>query len=263
MYDYLRQHPDIYLPEKKELIYFGSDLSYRTRLSSAELNQHFTARRREQRIGMAHTAYLQSRLAATEIKSVRPDALILVMLRNPVEMLYSWHSELLYEAIEDIADFELALAAEPDRRKGRRVPGKRFEQLRGGLVLHGRGQLYRSGAALFRDLHRDRVHVVLQEDFLASPTDSYRLTLEFLGVETSFLPSLNLVNSNKRVRSRAVQQKLFHSGASARRVARTLLPQSLRRRIIELMQRRGKTVNVSGHSQALGRALHVRNRAAQ
>ena len=37
-------------------------------------------------------------------------------------MVHSWHSELLYETIEDIQDFESALNAEPDRRQGKRIP---------------------------------------------------------------------------------------------------------------------------------------------
>lgn len=28
MYEYLRQHPQIYMPEHKEPIYFGSDLTH-------------------------------------------------------------------------------------------------------------------------------------------------------------------------------------------------------------------------------------------
>jgi hypothetical protein len=37
-------------------------------------------------------------------------------------MLPSWHSELLYEVIEDLPDFEDALEAEADRRNGSRIP---------------------------------------------------------------------------------------------------------------------------------------------
>ena len=109
MYEFLRRHPQIFLPKTKELIYFGTDLSYPTRLSREGFLRYFLDRRDEKRIGSAHTAYMQSELAAEEIRRVRPDADIIIMLRNPIDMLHSWHSELLYEAIEDIADVEAAL----------------------------------------------------------------------------------------------------------------------------------------------------------
>src|SRR4051812_48382777 len=101
-YQFLAEHPDIYLPEKKELLAFGSDLSYSSRLSERAFLAHFDRRGRESIAGTAHTAYLQSRSAAHEIQARRPDAKILIMLRNPVQVVYSWHSELVYETIEDI-----------------------------------------------------------------------------------------------------------------------------------------------------------------
>ena len=125
LYDFLSQHPQIFLPRTKELLHFASDLSYPTRLSEDEFLAHFADRQGEQRAGTAHTAYLQSKRAAREIKSKRPDADIIIMLRNPVDMLHSWHSELLYETIEDIEDFEAALDAEPARRRGERIPRTR------------------------------------------------------------------------------------------------------------------------------------------
>ena len=67
-YDFLAQHPDIFLPAKKELLFFGSDLSYPSRLSEAAFLGYFAKQNGERRIGTAHTAYLQSRRAAEEIK---------------------------------------------------------------------------------------------------------------------------------------------------------------------------------------------------
>src|SRR3954453_2821547 len=69
LYDFLGQHPQIFLPRTKELLLFASDLSYPTRLSSDAFLAHFTDRQDERRAGTAHTAYLQSRRSASEIKN--------------------------------------------------------------------------------------------------------------------------------------------------------------------------------------------------
>src|SRR3954470_9290 len=186
-YDFLAQHPQIFLPATKELIFFGSDLSYPTRLSEAEFLAPFAGRRDGQVAGTAHTAYLQSRTAADEIRARRPDARIVIMLRNPVEMLPSWHSELRYETIEDIEDLEAALDAEPERRRGLRIP-------RNARNSYVESLYYSEGAAFseqveryFDAFGRARVHVILHEDLRGDQAAVYRDTLRFLDVDPSFV----------------------------------------------------------------------------
>jgi hypothetical protein len=69
MYEYLRQHPALFLPQRKELRYFGSDLEIRDRqaLTEAEYLGHFADAPRESLIGTAYVWYLYSKLAAAEI----------------------------------------------------------------------------------------------------------------------------------------------------------------------------------------------------
>lgn len=233
LYDFLRQHPQIFLPEEKELLVFASDLSYPSRLSEAEFLAHFEPRGAEARAGAAHTAYLQSRTAAAEIKARRPGADIVVMLRSPAEMLHSWHSELLYETIEDIADFEAALDAEPERRRGERIP-------RSARNSYVEALFYTDVAAFGEQLDRyidafgrSHVHVILHDDLVADPAATYRATVEFLRVDPSFEPSFATLNPNKAVRSRALQRIYFGTAAPGHRVVRNLIPRRLRRRLLE------------------------------
>ena len=227
LYDFLRQHPDIYLPETKELLFFGSDLSYPTRLSEDRLLAHYADRAGEKRVGTAHTAYLQSVKAASEIKTVRAHADIIIMLRNPVEMVPSWHSELLYETVEDIEDLEAALDAECDRRRGLRLP----RTARNSYVE----SLYYSDVAAFSsqverylDVFGARhVHIVLHDDLRSDATRAYRAVLAFLEVDTSFTPQLGVLNPNKAVRNRALQKLYFATRTPGHRVVRNGLPRQV------------------------------------
>ena len=234
LYEFLRQHPDIYLPEEKELIVYGSDLSYRTRLSEQELLAHYAGRRDERRAGTSHTAYMQSRTAADEIKRARPDADILIMLRNPVEMVHSWHSELLYETIEDIDDFEAALDAEPDRRRGERIPrsarNNYVESLYYTDVAAFAGQVQRYLDAF----GREHVHVILHDDFRADPAATYRATLDFLGVDPGHSPEFAEINVNKVVRHQRLQRLFFATDAPGHRAVKRLLPRPVRRRMLAM-----------------------------
>ncbi|MBA2556652.1 MAG: hypothetical protein H0V12_04785, partial [Chloroflexi bacterium] len=129
MYEYLRQHPEIYLPSLKEPRHFCPDQdsgSDRDGLFFVRDRDEYLALyagvRGEKRIGDASVQYLYSRVAAERIREFNPDARFIVMLRNPVHMAYSLHGQRLAGGGEDIEDFGEALEAEADRREGRRLP---------------------------------------------------------------------------------------------------------------------------------------------
>src|SRR5579864_2296553 len=195
LYDFLRQHPEIFLPSTKELLFFGSDLSYPTRLSEKDFLAHYADRRGERRVGASHTAYLQSVRAAEEIRARRSDADILVMVRNPLEMLPSWHSELLLETIEDIEDLEGALDAENDRRQGLRLN-------RAARNSYVEALYYSEVAAFSYQVERyldvfsaAHVHVILHDDLRRDPEGTYRAALAFLGVDDTFTPMFAVLNA--------------------------------------------------------------------
>jgi hypothetical protein len=232
LYEALRRQPELFLPETKELIYFGTDLSYRSRLSKDEFLAHFVGAGDDARVGTAHTAYLQSRTAATEIRAVAPDAVIIAMVRNPIDMVHSWHSELLYEAVEDIQDFEAALDAEPDRRRGARLPKNALNYYVEALYYTDVASFAEQVLRYFNVFGRERVHVIIHDDLCRDPAGVYRRTLEFLGVESAHEPRLSMLNPNKTVRSRHLQELFFHTTGPARSLARRVIPRPVRRGLI-------------------------------
>ena len=73
--------------------------------------------------------------------------------------------------------------------------------------------LYRTGPALLRCLRRERVLVIIYDDFSTDTADSYRKTLDFLGVASgcvgvAFEVINGNVNGNLSVRSRALRATL-------------------------------------------------------
>jgi len=129
MSDYLRQHPEIYMPQRKEPHFFGSDLDAPYPYFIRDKEQYFSLfaeAKDEKRVGEASVWYLYSKRAAFEIKEFCPTASIIIMLRNPVDMIYSLHSQRLFTGNEDIPDFEEALEAEEDRKRGLRIPSRTY-----------------------------------------------------------------------------------------------------------------------------------------
>lgn len=236
MNDYLEKHPEIFIPEIKEVHFFGRDLHFskgalRDEAAYLALFQGATEPRR----GEASVWYLYSRSAAQEIHAFNPSAKIVVMLRNPVDMLYSQHSQFLYNGNEDIADFREALAAEPERKAGQRVP--KSAHLAQGL-LYSETVRYAEQLARYFDLFgRDNVHVILYDDFRADLPETYRRTLRFLGVREDFLPEFAVVNPNKRARSAVLRDFVQAPPEGIKRLSRLLFPRSVRQRVMKGLDR--------------------------
>ena len=224
VHSYLRGHPEIFMPAQKELHYFGSDLSkLPSQLTEEQHRQLFVDVGDARRVGETCIWALYSREAARSIHDYNPSARIVIMLRNPAEMLHALHSEYLIHGIEDIARFGGALKAQEDRRKGRRLP------LRGIYptelyAYHAIGRFSDQVERYLNVFGRDQVHVVLYEDFKADPSSEYGRLLRFLGVSADPRPDFNVINPSRVLRSCALQRVLVSSAWLTRGWPRRLLP---------------------------------------
>lgn len=201
MNTYLSKHPDIFMAPK-ELHYFSREVFYDPPLLERDLNWYldqFTGASEKTLLGEASVWYLSSSTAAERIKAFEPRAKIVIHVRNPTDLILSYHSELLFQNFEDIEDIEQALDAEEQRRIGLRIPARcpvprvlyysevvRFTaQIEHFFVLFG----------------RENVLVNVFDDLVADPAAVYRRTLAFLRADTSFTTTFEVINSNKMVRS--------------------------------------------------------------
>lgn len=208
LYEYLRAHPQIFMSVPKEPMYFGQDLTPRyRRMTEEEYLTLFSGAGDDQRAGEASPWYLYSTSAAREIVDFEPAAQAIVMLRNPVDVMYAQHGQLVFNRREDLTDFADALAAEEARRKGERIPD---------AAIRPEALFYRHSVRFAQQLRRfleafgrDRVHVVVFDDLLADPRAVYRSTLEYLRVDPEFEVDLGVYNPSRRPRSGLVQRLIF------------------------------------------------------
>lgn len=191
------------MPEHKEPMFFGMDLTQlHARLTEADYVRLFKHARSGQRVGEASTWYLYSQTAAREIHEFAPDGQIVIMLRNPVDVMYSLHRELFFYRGEVIEDFEEALGAEEDRKMGRRLgPSRRPEALYYRETVRFAEQVER----YLSEFGPSRVKIVIFDDFVRAPAESYADLLRFLDVDDAFRPEFERVNESKRPISPALQ----------------------------------------------------------
>jgi hypothetical protein len=233
MSSYLRAHPDVFMPEIKELNFFGKDLDRANRPTEAEYLSYFSAAGSSKRAGEASPRYLYSKFAAAEIKQFSPIALIIILLRNPADMMHSFHSQLIRSGFEDVLDFQAALDAEEERKAGRCIPQcanwRRVNFCRDFLYYREMAKYTEQVKRYFDAFGRPNVHVILYDDILRDVAAVYRRTLGFLGVAEDFRPRFQVLNANGSVRSQAFHAFLRNPPAVLCGAAKALLPRLVRR----------------------------------
>lgn len=234
MYEYLKQHPDVFMPVAKELHFFGRDLQFTvSRISEKVYLEQFASKKDERRVGEASVWYLFSKSAACEIKKFNPNSQIIIMLRNPVDMLYSNHSQFLFNGNEDVSDFYEALSLESERKKSRKASSScHFIE----SLFYRETAKYTDQVKRYFDVFgRENVHVIIFDDFKNNTAEAYRKTLEFLGVDESFEPTFKVINANKMARSAWLKDFLQSPATLVRVVGKRLIPKPLRRPLINLL----------------------------
>ncbi len=221
---YLKQHPEIFIPDVKELHYFGSDLNFNItgweKKGREDYIRLFEKAQHHRAIGETSVWYLYSETAAREIKLFSPAARIIIMLRNPVDMIYSLHSQYVYEGNEDIADFGAALDAEEKRKRGALVPAHTY------LV---KSLFYRDVAKYSHQVQRyieafgkENILVIVYDDFSENAAGEYKKALRFLNVDDNFEIDMKVVNPNKVLRSRHLQESMMNPPRTLLRLGRYL-----------------------------------------
>ncbi len=235
MYAYLSSHPDIFFPQVKEPHHFGSDIysPLYVRDRDEYLNL-FSDCCGEAVVGEASVWYLYSKRAAAEIREFCSDAKILIMLRNPVEMVYSYHSQRLAWGNEDIRDFAQALDAEGERKNGQRLPVHNPYPVDG--LYYSEIAKYSVQVKRYFDVFgRDNVHVILFDDFKQKTAGVYRDTLQFLNVDTEYRPEFVVENPNRSRRSMLLHNLLYHAPGNLISVGKLVVPGVLRKPLWRLL----------------------------
>lgn len=211
------------MPAVKEPHFFSPDLpstSY-VRDASSYLDL-FSPAGTDQVQGEASVYYLYSKQAAGLIHEKNPEARILLLLRDPSDLVHSLHSQALYNCDEDLGDLAEALAAEADREQGRRIPAaaRLPHTLRYRAIVDFEPQVRR-----FLDAFgRDQIQVLLFDDLKASPELVFASCLDFLGVDPDFPMCTTHANPNTVLRlptlERLVKQRTHLRGLLKRTAPR-------------------------------------------
>ena len=202
---YLGRHPDVFFARQKEPLFFCSDQSHEEPWRSrgrAEYLSLFEAGAERSWRGEGSVWYLSSTVAARRIAACCPDARIIIMLRNPVDMALSLHAQFLFSGNETIRNFDAAYAAQSARRQGRDIPWR--AHMPEGLLYSDVGRYARQVERYLKTFPDGQVKVLIFEEFFGDPAQGYRELLGFLGLDQDAATAQSFKPENRRHRLRSV-----------------------------------------------------------
>lgn len=204
---YLDSHPEIEICKPKEPNFFSTDFP---RLKEVEtLDEYLSLFRTESTatsiFGEASTWYLYSKEAVPNILHYNPNAKFIVMIRNPLEMFPSLHSQFRFNLIEEIENVEDAWAAQV-RREHRPLMQYRSVCSLGHQVKR-----------LVRHCGSQAVHFVVFDDMASDVNKVYNNVLRFLGAKPHRLREYEVHNKNKSHRIPSIERFLRKPPAAVAR----------------------------------------------
>jgi hypothetical protein len=247
---WLSQHPEIFMSKLKEPAFFCTDtiqeaddyngfytpeFKYRNETTYLSLFQNV---KNEKIRGESSSRYFFSKAAPEKIYNLQTKAKIIIMLRNPVNFMHSFHSEKIKGGTENIENFEEALKAEKDRKKYQKMPYK---------VVSASELLYSELAHFSKYIKQyqkyfspEQIKIVILEEIKNNPEKQYQSILEFLQVKnTKFTPEFKVYNRNAKLRSKHLNNFIKNSHY-VKALARTILPNIIREKITSSLEKWNK-----------------------
>ena len=238
LYNYLRQHPDVYMPDMvkeprffvvgdREVVRENGPEGWRpgghvTTLAEYQALFHGATTRRAR--GEASPQYLYYPDVPGRIRAYIPDVELIVILRDPVARAYSAFLHQTRDGVEPCSDFAAALQDEPRRIQEGWSP-----------LYHYRAQgfYYEQLSRYYRLFPSENIHAYLYDDLRRDPLGLVQNMFGALGVDRTFRPSTEVQHNVSGVpKSRRLHHMyMFLKGSNRSGVksfGKRLLPRTLR-----------------------------------
>lgn len=240
LYHYLCRHPQIYVPTKKEIDYFGvgdsgqvykgpdaDAINSRITRTWGEYLAHFDGVSDESYFVDISPWYLYSSKAAQAIQGKVRDLKIIVILRNPAERAFSHYRLMRKLGLETESSFQKALEIEEGRIRDNWAFGWFYRD----VGCYGK-QLSR----YFSIFDREIIKVVMFEDLQANPSTVMRSIYEFLGVSLDVGINYETYNTADLHRYSIVKSMLT-SNSLLNNFLKKCIDESSRRKILGVVKR--------------------------
>lgn len=232
LHDILSKHPELFLPQKKELAFFCTEHHFREGLKKYASNFEKAG---DKTCGEITPQYMYSDEAFSRVvETLGSDIKIIVMLRNPADRAYSHYQHMRFRG-QDTLSFQEALKAEPTRLRNNVQSRFKYSYL-------DRGYYARQLKPWIERFGIDNIFIIIFETDFRGKALNHTLTKlqKFLGVKAIELDINTHSNRSKSTRFVKLNRFLFNKLSKARWLYTILIPsQKLRRQILDFISNIG------------------------
>jgi hypothetical protein len=252
LYHYLDKHPEVYMSPIKETNHFSSDIdpeNFSSEYKLHEARKHFNldkwlaagmpekrwgwyvkkrdqywqlfgGMKNEKAAGEISNSYLFSSTAAQEIKYALPDAKIIMMLRNPIDRLYSHYLANLRDGKTLLTCFEELNYDMAKIDKGWGISHLYIEL----------GLYYQQVKRYLDTFDKENIRIYFHDDYKKDPEGLVRDMFEFIGVDKNIVVDFNEKHNEAKVPKNKYFVHLISVLGIKKKLFR-LLPQSMKKKI--------------------------------
>jgi hypothetical protein len=170
IYNCLREHPQIFMPQKKELHFFDCDKQFNKGIDY--YNNYFADYKDELLQGEFTPRYMLYKEALLRIKKIFPNTKIIISLRNPIERAWSQYNFFKYNK--------------------KKEPEDNFDRALNGFYKEDyleKSLYYKQLKNVFEIFSRNNIHIILADEIKSNPKKIITDLYSFLGVEEDYTPS--------------------------------------------------------------------------
>ena len=242
LYHYLAQHPEVFLSPIKETNFFAlkdKDLSFkgpgdykgihrRTITEIGDYYNQFIKVTDEKSIGEICPSYLYFEDAPKNIKEHIPKVKIIAILREPVARAFSAWVHLTRDGREYL-NFKEALADEPRRIKENWAEIWHYKE---------ESKYYNQLKRYYDSFPKENIKVVIYEDFKKNQMRVYGEICNFIGVKSSFVPSMSAKHNKGGIPKNKIIWNLMMKQNIWKTLFNHLMPIKIRKMIKEKIEAR-------------------------
>jgi hypothetical protein len=245
--NYLKQHPQIFIPTLKEPNFFGYELTTIEDLngeteeiahfkgSISKLNNYlelFKEAKNGQILGETSNTYLYHKTAPERIKYYNPDMKLIAVFRHPAERLYSRYLHLAREKKLPTPKFEDCF----DRNS---IWWKRNDLIKEGFYFNNLSKFFTIFPA-------SQIKVYLYEDLNNSTSDVLNDLYGFLGVDKKFEAKTDIRYNESGFIKNDFLDKLYGSKGILQKTAKWILPHTVIEKLRSNLQLQRLINNLKG-----------------
>ncbi|MHA1337414.1 MAG: sulfotransferase domain-containing protein [Promethearchaeota archaeon] len=216
LYDLLKQHPNIYLPRRKEIHFFDKESNYKKGISWYE-NEFFSEVKGQKAIGEITPIYMYLDCVPKRIyESLGKEVKLIFILRNPIDRAYS-HYWMSFSRGYEKETFENAIELEKERLK--RGP---FEKSHFSYI--DRGFYSKQIKRYLKYFSKENMLFIIFEQFIRNIPDTLYRVYNFLEVEPNINFDYNKKSNPASIPRSSLINNAIHGSSSLKEIIKYFFP---------------------------------------